>query len=484
MNDVANPSQHPMRNEPLRANKKKHVVFLVSNGFGSRMILRSGVAKKVLDSGLNVSIISVNANEPYFQKECEEEGVNLLLDPQGEAKWALRFRVYRPYFLDNVMGNISLRTLHKLYFRERPGLGAVCGWINQTVRKVKWCRELYRAFERWANRSPDVKALLLNSKPDLLVLCNPFGVNETVYLNHAKELGITVVCQMMSWDNITCKGTPLLLPDYFISWGPIMTEELKEYYAMPAERIYQCGVAHFDVYHRKDELLTPDEVKEELGLPPGDPYIVFGMVTPYCCLNEIEMLEWLVEKIRKNEFTKPCSLIIRPHPQSVSGSYARTKEELEKFWNLAGARVAIHMPSVLSSALSYEMPKGEMKRLASLLAGAAMCVNANSTLCLDSCLADTPVITLAFDGSANYPYEQSARAGIDYIHMAKLLKCGGVRIAKSFDDLEAHINRYLENRELDSSGRAKTVTEECGLQDGQASQRIANAIAGLAMQEH
>jgi hypothetical protein len=98
---------------------------------------------------------------------------------------------------------------------------------------------------------------------------------------------------------------------------------------------------------------------------------------------------------------------------------------------------------------------------------------------LDACVLDKPVINIAFDGWNTLPYEKSARRGINYVHMAKLLALGGIRIARSFDDLEQHINAYLADPQLDHEGRMRSATQECGLQDGHAAARVVHALSEL-----
>jgi hypothetical protein len=311
------------------------------------------------------------------------------------------------------------------------------------------------------------------------VLPNPFGSVEALYLIHAKDLGIPTVCQMLSWDNITSKGTPVDMPDYFISWGPIMSQEIVEWYRFPREKVYECGVSHFDVYHRKTEFTSRDALLGDLGLDPQRPYIFYGMVPEYSCPNEVEILAELVERVNKDALARPCSLVIRPHPQTISGTYAQHPAELARLRTLVGPRVALDLPPVLSEELAWDLPKSDMIRLASLLHGSAMCLNANSTLCLDACMLDRPVIDVAFDGREELPYRRSARRGLDYIHMAKLLALGGVRVARNFDDLERLINAYLIDPALDHEGRVRSVTQECGVQDGRASERIAVVLGEL-----
>jgi hypothetical protein len=453
------------------------ISFLVTDGFGARMVLRSGVARRLIGQGFEVTVISPNADEAYFRQECLAEGIVLRQEPRSAGRVADWFRAYRPYLLDDVMNNVALRVKHELRFQGYPLSGLAMAMVNRTAGRSLLFRRFCRVLERQVNRSNRVRDVLIEARPDLLVLTNPFGTRETLYLNHARELGIATVCQMLSWDNITSKGTPVMMPDYFISWGPVMTEEMVTVYDFPREKVYECGVSHFDVYSDTDRLTPRHVLLEQLGLPPEQPYIFYGMVPEYSCPNEVTILTELVRRVNKDAFDQPCSLVIRPHPQTVSGVYAQKPDELAKLRALVGPRVALDIPPVLSDRLAWDLPKSDMLRLASLLHGSAMCLNANSTLCLDACMLDRPVIDIAFDGWEELPYRRSARRGLDYVHMAKLLAMGGIRVAQSFDDLERHINAYLVNPALDHEGRALSVSRECGVRDGRASERIADVLA-------
>jgi CDP-glycerol glycerophosphotransferase (TagB/SpsB family) len=461
-----------------------HLAFLLTHGFGARTLLRSGVTKRLIEQGIRITIISPNADESYFQQECREQGVILKPEFRSTGRIADWFRAYRPYLLDDVMNNVALKTKHISRFENYPISGSLMAFINKTFAKIPFFRKLSRIFECIVNKSKVIKKLLKEINPDLLVLPNPFGTKETVFLLHARKLGIPVACQMLSWDNITSKGTPLLMPDYFISWGPIMTEEMTDLYHFPKDKIYECGVPHFDVYFQRDKLTPQNIILKEFNLPQDEPYILYAMVAPYSAPNELDVLSWLADQINKGAFTKPCSLIIRPHPQTIRGVYARNTHELERLKALVGPRVALDTPPVLSDQLAWDLPKSDMYRLASLLAGSAMCLSAGSTLCLEACILDRPVVNIGFDGWEDLPYEKSARRGLDYTHIVKCLALGGVRVARSFHDLEAHINAYLCNPHLDQRGRALTAAQECGPQDGHAAERVATTLLKLGRMVH
>ena len=468
-----------------RQKRDTHIAFLLTHGFSARAVIRSGLAGRLSAQKARVTVISANANEAYFQRECGTEGLALAQEPKSGGRFAWRFRLYRPYLLDDVLNNPALRCGHLRRRKRHPWGFWPMEVINRTVARSPLFRKFSRALECKTNRSTEVQQFLLQLQPDLLVLANPFGTREVVYLLHARELGIPVVCQMLSWDNITTKGTPLLMPDYFISWGPIMTEELVDLYHFPRDKVYECGVPHFDVYSQKDQLTPRDTLLRELKLPANQPYIFYGMGAKSSWgFDEIDLLEWLAGQVNGNAFAAPCSLVIRLHPQGVSGFYSLDARDLQRLRALAGPRVVLDTPPVLSQRLESDAPKSDMYHLASLLAGSAMCINVSSTLCLDACMLDRPTITVAFDAWEDLPYEESSRQAVDYIHMAKLLALGGVRIARSFSDLEVHINAYLRDPHLDQVGRMRSVIQESGLKDGKATERVASRLLELAGRTH
>jgi hypothetical protein len=94
-------------------------------------------------------------------------------------------------------------------------------------------------------------------------------------------------------------------------------------------------------------------------------------------------------------------------------------------------------------------------------------------------MLERPVIDIGFDGWEDLPYEKSARKGLDYIHMAKLLALGGIRVARSFKELEEHINAYLADPSLDEQWRIVSALKECGPLDGRATDRVVEILLKL-----
>src|SRR5215211_8783355 len=120
------------------------------------MVLRSTVAGRLVAQGAQVTIISPNADEAYFQQECEAEHISLKQEPNSAGHIAQWYRAYRPYLLDDVMKNAALKDMHGRRFANRPLLGFTMKMMNQTIARWNLSRRINRALERRVNRSKEV----------------------------------------------------------------------------------------------------------------------------------------------------------------------------------------------------------------------------------------------------------------------------------------------------------------------------------------
>ena len=99
---------------------------------------------------------------------------------------------------------------------------------------------------------------------------------------------------------------------------------------------------------------------------------------------------------------------------------------------------------------------------------------------LEAALADKPIINVAFDPGPVLPNEKSLAEIETNYHIARLVRTGGIRLARTPQDLLAQINQYLVDPRLDRKGRKVIVQQESGPLDGRSAQRIAEFILAVA----
>jgi hypothetical protein len=261
-----------------------------------------------------------------------------------------------------------------------------------------------------------------------------------------------------------------------------MSEELRDVYDVQPERIFECGVPHFDEHLRLVDPPYRATLLRRLGLDPLRPYLLFGMSAPIFAPQEIDIVEWLAHEVKRERFGPDMQLVIRPHPQNVVGNMA-DPTWLPRLERLASSRVALNTPMLTGGGLPWAMEVEDLKVLVNLLSGCSICLNSGSTLSIDAVIHDKPVIVTLFDADRELPWWKSARRVRDFPHYRKLLAMGGVQPVDSFAALEHQVHAYLNDPRRHGEERARTVRQQCGIVDGQSSLRAANALLQILERE-
>jgi hypothetical protein len=267
------------------------------------------------------------------------------------------------------------------------------------------------------------------------------------------------------------------LADYFLSWGPIMTKEVKEYYDFPADRIFEVGVPHFDKHITMPTPEANAKCLQSLSLDPKKPYLFFGMSAPHYCPHEIDIVEWIAQEVNKGTFGD-VQFLVRLHPQNVHG-YMADKTWLLRLEKIKGERVAVDYPILEQSRLPWNTHQYDLIKLVNLIAGCTISLNSGSTVAVESLIHNKPVILTYFDAGFDVPWYKSAVRGANYIHIQKFLKLGGAKIVHGFDELKSQIHDALANQSMEDEKRAYALTQECGICDGKASFRAAEALVKI-----
>ena len=303
-------------------------LYLISHGFAARMILQTGLIDQLLDSGYNVAICCPDINDTNLKQLSENKGVELFdlysdfhFDRNGNLT------LLRMYVLEDISQNVALLDKHQKQLqrktrnpwkRIRPHLFYAVHEISKILPGIK---ERYMRWEEKKYFNFDLQEKLRRINPKVVVSTYPVSVLEGQVLLNVKELGIKSVIHLLSWDNISCKGRFLSNADKYISWGPIMTSELQEYYNINRCDIFESGVAHYDL-HYQAKLRDVKPYLLNLGLDPKLPFLLFGMSSPYFAPNEIDIVEQLSKWIGEGRFNRKIQLIVRPHPQNIAGNMA------------------------------------------------------------------------------------------------------------------------------------------------------------------
>ena len=460
------------------------VCYLLSHGFAARMVLQSGLLEELRTRGVQTSVLVQRGAESALQEHAES---GLLqshpTDFQPGKLTHGQLSELRRYFREPIRQNPALWSRH--VFNRNSGKGWI-RWradlfmlLHRLFHPFHAARRFFSGIDCWVHRSRSVRAALQTLQPDLVVSTYPVSSFESSGLIEAQSLGIRTIGHLLSWDNITCKGRFVTVPDEFVSWGPIMTSELNEQYGVVADRVRECGVPHFDAHLKLVDSRVQSESLQAMGLDPSCPYLFFGMSSPIFAPNEIDVVEWLAQEVSSNRFGPDVQLVVRPHPQNVTGHFADLSW-LPRIKALASSRVGVNMPLLGDDGLAWNMQSEDLGVLVNLIGGCRICLNSGSTLSIDALMHGKPVVVTFFDADEDHPWWKSAGRIKEFPHYRKLLDTGAVRPVFDFDELTCAINGYLEDPSRDSAERKSGIAQECGVVDGCAAERVANAIVEFA----
>lgn len=456
----------------------KKIVFNITHGFQARMLLRSGIAARLISRGSKIIIISKNFDEEYFKKEFSDPRFVLEKMPIKISRTESILVNFRQYLLMNPTLGATLNLKNEIFKKERPILSKCVRCANIFLGRFSLLRVLYIKIESILFSGREFDDILNRNRPDLVVTGTP-GMHplDIHLLRSAQRKKLKTATVMLSWDNLTSKGYMGAKPDFLLVWSDLMAVEAAHYHSFPQERIVWSGAAQFDVYHKISDLVNPREWRKIKAVPVDRPLIVYGTVNPALVPHEINIIKSIIESFNSNSFKIKPFLWVRLHPQVVRGEYSQS---LKPYRNLACEDVYIEEPPVLSDKLDWDLPKSDSLHLAQLISAADVVVTTSSTLSIDAACAGTPIINVFFDGDNPIPKEYSIKRFMHYTHNAKLLDSGGIGKAYTIKDFVELVHSAISDSTKWKSRLGNIIRQQINVLDGRSGERTADILISLA----
>lgn len=461
---------------------KTDICYVISHGFAARMLLQTGLIRRLAREGKQIAIITPDPGDDNLVTFREEPKVKVYGHAVKTGLWGDDYLFKRKYYLEDIRSNTALWEKHIyeiFYSPSRHPWRRIRAFYYYAIHKlIPYFPSIRRQFLRNEHRylrSQKTADLLQKIDPEVVIATYPVNFMEARVLYAAKAAKIKTVLHLLSWDNITAKGKFPVSADEYIVWGEVMYRELKAQYQIADYKIHLCGVPHFDHHVQVREQPDYRKLVAELGLDPDRPYLFFAMSSPRFAPREMDIVEQLTADIERGVFGPDLQLIVRPHPQNVQGFMA-DQSWVGRLKGIQSRRVAVDFPRLNTSNLRWSMQQVDMDRLSNLLTGCALCLNSGSTVSIDALMHHKPVILTSFDGTARLNYWKSARRLVDYTHLRKFVKLGGAEVVRSTEALNHTIKEYLSNPHQKESQRLQALEQECFRDDGRATERVVKAL--------
>jgi len=291
----------------------------------------------------------------------------------------------------------------------------------------------------------------------------------------AQWLGIPTATFIFSWDNLTSQGRVLPLYDYFLVWNEQLKTQLLEIYdCVKPHQVFVTGTPQFDHHFKPDQQWSRDKFCRSVGADPDKRIVLYATGMPNHMPDEQLLVEDLAD-ILKGEFSDiPTQLLVRVYAKDRSG----------RFEELKARRHDILFQNVLWEPHWLTPLTEDLPLWTNTLLHCDVGINVASTVSLELCMFDKPVINIGYNPATVPESEMRYLSYYKFDHYAPIIESGGVRLARNREEMVKELNRALRYPRDDSTER-KALIEKMFLHtlDGQSGVRCAEALIEIARRE-
>jgi hypothetical protein len=466
---------------------RPNIVIVSSIGFVVRNYLLGSCLSRLREES-NVTVFSPLAAEGSFREAMGRRGAaavplkNPLIGPSWRRVRSVR-QAFHAAWLDNETWRIK-RTADK-----QVAAGGRAGWLSRLRGSIIFSAACTltgpRVLQRFdksecehALRSPEAdyyRRWFDKIRPSLIFSPAPLMTEEWLPIQVAHALGITTALSVLSWDNLSSKGRLPLPCSAVLVWNERMERELlASYPALSPEQVHITGAPQFDFYRREDFWESREAFLRRLGGDPSRPLLLYAGVTPALMPREHEVVERLAEALRAGAVRGCPQLLVRLHPKDDGRRYEELRRRYpEVLFTVPGRRHGGRLKE-------WQPDVEDVRVLVNTVRHSDVHINVASTMTVDAAVVDRPVINVTYDLRPPGDLSSWGVRIYDATHYLPIPKTGGVRLARTPEELVGHINTYLDNPALDRQGRRRIVELVCGNVDGRSGDRVAAKLLELA----
>ncbi len=298
-------------------------------------------------------------------------------------------------------------------------------------------RNFLKRLEKITPCDPGIRQWIRRNEPEVVVgspLVFPDS-RELEYIKAARHFGIPTVGVVLSWDNLTTKGTFHILPDWTVVWNHAIVEEAVTLHDVPRDQIIVSGAPTFDFWFTLGTSVDFTGFAERVGLNPMRPFILYLCSSHFIAQNEHLYVAEFDKALKANPKTKDISLLVRPHPLHAS-IWRDCKTADLAIWPQTGEWV-----DVLRAKQDYY----------DTIFHSQAVVGLNTSAFLEAAILDKPCITVMTDDS------KSKQAGLG--HFQHLVNGGFLEVATSYSEAASIIAAILNGRDVKRAQRQRFVRE-------------------------
>lgn len=273
---------------------------------------------------------------------------------------------------------------------------------------------VFRAAEAALPVSPEIAALVDETKPDLVVVTPLVGLGsaQADVVKAARKRGIPSVLGVASWDNLTNKGVIRAFPDRMLVWNGAQQDEALELHQVPRREVVVCGAWTYDHWFAWQAGCAKQDFMRSVGLDPARPYLLYVCSSPFIAPQETGFVRRWIASLRKSDDAglRSIGVLVRPHPQNAE---QWRDESLADFPNVV----------VWPRAGANPINQGARDDYFRSLTFSSGIVGINTSALIEAAIISRPVFTIkdaefaaTQDGTLHFHHLTSANGGL--LHVA------------------------------------------------------------------
>lgn len=348
---------------------------------------------------------------------------------------------------------------------------AICLFANR--RGLNLLSSAERATSRLLQTTQYYVNLFRELQPSLVFNCSHVhGQNAIQAVQAAQWLGIPTATFIFSWDNLTSQGRIMPPYDYYLVWNEAIRDQLLDIYdSIRPEQVFVTGTPQFDFHFKPEFFWTREKFCAHTGADPSRPIVLYTTGMANHMPGEPQIVEGIADLLREMTDLNSPQLLLRVYPKDQTGRF----EDLKR-----------RRPDILFSEPQWD-PEWLTPRiedcylLTNTLRHADLGINVASTITLELCMFDKPVINVGYNPPSVEKSIVDYSRYYKFDHYRPVVESGCVMLAKSVDDMREMLRRTLTKPQATKKQRQDLIRNMFGAYlDGGSSRRVAECLIKLA----
>ena len=239
--------------------------------------------------------------------------------------------------------------------------------------------------------------------------------------------------------------------------------------------MFVTGTPQFDPHFQSESYWPREEFCRRVGADPTRPIVMYATGMPNHMPGEDKIVEDIADLLRETTEFGPPQLLVRIYAKDRTGRFEPLKRR----------RPDILFPEVPWEANWLTPLPEDLPLWTNTLRHCALGINVASTVSLELCMFDKPVINVGYN-PPNVPESVLSYARFyRFDHYAPVIASGAVQLAGSLDDMRRMIRQAMAQSSDHRQERATLVHEFFGnTLDGQSGHRAMRTLLDLAQRNH